>query len=411
MRAAFVVLSCIISVSGSVFGDQVQFPYELTVANGPVDVRSGPGQQYYTTDQLPAGAKIQVYRHDSDWLAIRPPEGSFSLVNSDQLKATNQAGVAKATKDDVRCHVGSNVEQISEHVSWVRLRKNELVELINGEKSTIKATVGSAQGVWHRIAPPAGEFRWVSAADVRKKTVTPAAATKGSDREAIRIPTDARQEPVIGGQSKEKTGEPTAAGRGENGQTRDSSDDKWVARSASLPDDLAEIELAFSLMVAKEMRAWRLEQVRDRVETVMKDLHNGDDLSRARTLLKRIGEFEQLQNRFVQTMGDSYIPDARRPAISATDTASTAVERATGVRYDGSGWLFPVHSTKQTAPPYALLDAEGDVLHYVSPTPGLNLHRYMRKQVGIFGHRGYQQSLKKPHLTAERVVDLGRHLR
>jgi hypothetical protein len=110
-------------------------------------------------------------------------------------------------------------------------------------------------------------------------------------------------------------------------------------------------------------------------------------------------------------MGDSYVPDANPSGAPANDTTPSAVERATGVRYDGSGWLVPVHSTKQTAPPYALLDAEGDVLQYVSPTPGLNLHRYVRKQVGIFGHRGYQQSLKKPHLTAERVVDLRRHLR
>jgi hypothetical protein len=50
-------------------------------------------------------------------------------------------------------------------------------------------------------------------------------------------------------------------------------------------------------------------------------------------------------------------------------------------------------------------------LGYVSPTPGLNLQRYVRKQVGIFGLRGYVPTLNKPHVTAERVVDLDRHLR
>ena len=32
-----------------------------------------------------------------------------------------------------------------------------------------------------------------------------------------------------------------------------------------------------------------------------------------------------------------------------------------------------MHSATGTAPPFALLDAQGDVLGYVSPTPGLNL--------------------------------------
>jgi hypothetical protein len=71
----------------------------------------------------------------------------------------------------------------------------------------------------------------------------------------------------------------------------------------------------------------------------------------------------------------------------------------------------PVHSSKPTVPPFALLDAEGDVLHYVSPTPGLNLQPYVRKQVGVFGQRGYVRSLNKPHVTAERIVDLGRQRR
>ena len=91
--------------------------------------------------------------------------------------------------------------------------------------------------------------------------------------------------------------------------------------------------------------------------------------------------------------------------------AESTPDPATDVKYDGSGWLVPVHSATGTAPPFALLDAQGDVLGYVSPTPGLNLQRYVRKQVGIFGQRGYVQSLNKPHVTAERIVDLDRHLR
>jgi hypothetical protein len=70
-----------------------------------------------------------------------------------------------------------------------------------------------------------------------------------------------------------------------------------------------------------------------------------------------------------------------------------------------------VHSTKRAAPPYALLDGEGRILHFVSPAPGLNLHRYLRKEIGIYGQRSFISSLEKPHVTAHRVVDLNRHRR
>lgn len=408
MRALSIMSFCVSSVCSSALCAQIQFPYELTVATGPVDVRSGPGEQYYMTDRLPAGAKIHVYRHDGDWLAIRPPKGSISLVQSDQLEKTSQTGVAKVTKADVACHVGSNVAKIDDHVSWVRLRKDELVELIGGENSDSETATDEAGVAWQRISPPAGEFRWVKAADLQKPSgaQTPTAPAIGSSREAIRIPTDNQQSNATANSGKEE-----AEKRGQATEASDSADDKWISRGPRLRDDLADIELRLSLMVAKEMRTWRLEQLRDRLEAVQDDLNSEDDQSRVRLLLERIGKFEELQNRFVQTLGDSYIPVPADSSAAANVDVPNAIERATGVRYDGSGWLVPVHSTKQTAPPYALLDAEGDVLQYVSPAPGLNLHRYVRKQVGVFGHCGYQQSLKKPHLTAERVVDLRRHLR
>ena len=58
------------------------------------------------------------------------------------------------------------------------------------------------------------------------------------------------------------------------------------------------------------------------------------------------------------------------------------------------------------APPYAILDDNGQVLEFVSPAPGLNLHRYLKKRVGVFGYQSYLPSLKTPHITVYRIVDL-----
>jgi len=412
MRATPIVWLCVASVCG-VCRAQTQFPYELTVGDGPVDVRSGPDEQYYVTGRLPTGARIEVYRHDTDWLAIRPPKGSFSLVRRDQLKVAPRSDVAEVIKDDAACEVGSTVERVDKRASWVRLQQGELVELIDVGGREGKAPAGDTDRKWLRISPPSGEFRWVKAADLQEvsNAETAKAPAINRNRAAIRIPPDDRATHAMARPTHQKRQQRAASIDGKAGEGKDSADAKWISRNARLRDDLADIEVQLSLMVAKDMRSWRLEQLRGRLESNADKLGSEEERTRAKSLLERIGEFEELQNRVVQATGDSPIPEVRRSVAPANATTPGAVERATGVRYDGSGWLVPVHSTKRTAPPYALLDAEGDVLQYVSPTPGLNLHRYLRKQVGIFGQRGLQQPLKKPHLTAERVVDLGRHLR
>ncbi len=58
-------------------------------------------------------------------------------------------------------------------------------------------------------------------------------------------------------------------------------------------------------------------------------------------------------------------------------------------------------------PPYQWSTRDGNFLRYVTPEPGVNLHRYERKQVGLYGPRGYIEALGKDHLTARAgVVDL-----
>jgi hypothetical protein len=47
----------------------------------------------------------------------------------------------------------------------------------------------------------------------------------------------------------------------------------------------------------------------------------------------------------------------------------------------------------------------------VTPAPGLNLHRYERRRVGLYGQKAQTRSLNAPHLTAHRLVDLERHAR
>ena len=75
-------------------------------------------------------------------------------------------------------------------------------------------------------------------------------------------------------------------------------------------------------------------------------------------------------------------------------------------QYDGHGWLMPVASQNRRAPRYVLTDDKGNILQFVTPSPGMNLRRYERKHVGVYGQRGFLPSLQQPYLVAERVVSL-----
>ena len=146
---------CLLLVS-SARGDQT-FPYKAYVTSGEVYVRSGPGKNYYPTSKLKTGDQVEVYRHDpGGWFAIRPPSGSFTWVSARYLEKSSH-GLAKVVGDQVAARVGSEFSDIRD-VIQVRLHRGEVVEILE----TKEFRSGPEAGTWCKVAPPSGEFRWVS---------------------------------------------------------------------------------------------------------------------------------------------------------------------------------------------------------------------------------------------------------
>ena len=130
------------------------FPYVAYVTSDNEYVRSGPGQRYYPTSQLPQGFAVEVYRHEADgWCAIRPPEGSFSWVASHQVRQVDPQ-VVEVVEDNVVTRVGSVLSPARSAVQ---------VLLPRGEHVAIVPAGEDEDPRWVRVAPPAGEFRWIAA--------------------------------------------------------------------------------------------------------------------------------------------------------------------------------------------------------------------------------------------------------
>ena len=107
----------------AVLGADQTFPYPAQIAVDEVEVRCGPGWDYYATQRLPRGTRVEVYRHDpGGWLAIRPPEGSFSWVTARHVRATADKNIAEVILDGAVAWVGSAPTNVAQHKWQVRLK-------------------------------------------------------------------------------------------------------------------------------------------------------------------------------------------------------------------------------------------------------------------------------------------------
>ncbi len=420
------------------------FPYTAYIAADKTEVVAGPGHRFYATERLARGTQVEIYREEaSGWLAIRPPEGSFSWVPADFVERLDEDKLGNdkvgRVKQATGAWVGTSVEHVAEHHQQVTLKQGELVQIID-EKS-VTANDGKER-TWLKIAPPAGEYRWVHLRDVvRQKpedseppsVVSPAepepqpeARTNAPRFDRLVEPVQFKNTTSSGDKSlspdgfvprKRRDSEAVSAPSVEPGArfaaavprtSLTTTASNSLARSGLSNDEISrqldEIEVDLSLMLAKDRSQWDLASIRRRVETLVENGTDPVSRGRARLVLDKIKQFE-----------DAFGSSGRSAVSNALDKENSTPASSSLVdpRYDAQGLLKPVVSKKSDKPvaPFAVVDADGKPLCFISPSPGLNLNRYLNKQVGLYGRRGYLEELKKPHLVAERVIELDSKLR
>ncbi len=466
------------------------YPYAAYVIAEQADVLSGPSRRFYITHQLFPGDQVQVYRREAaGWLGIRPPEDSFSWIRASAVEDTDDAGVYRVLTETTSW-VGTSIEDIRDHTSQVKLRPGELIEAI-GEK---KLRTANGEEIWFKIAPPAGEFRWIHTSQVSKsppreqdsavlaaKPRKPArdlpevqaavgtgvsrlkeslAAIAAMNAERAEKPTqpaivltdlgsartnsnDIRltehQQPVPAARNNSLSADgfvprkprkiDSSAGvpapsielrmaSREQMQNSIREPNRELARPEATPkplplaqkvvrnsaatfdtaaatEQLTRLDLELSLHVAQPRETWNLDPIRDSVQRIVDGGQSPQERGQARLLLEKIRQFEETFT----------IPNDPLLAAARSGTGGSSPSAA---RYDGVGLLQPVLSRDglKAAASYALVDSDGNPVAFVTPGPGLNLRKYENKPVGIYGKRGMIEALKKPHLVAERVIDL-----
>ena len=129
------------------------FPYTAEITADNVNVRSGPGTNYYRCGQINKGDTVKVVASKHSWSHIVPPPGSFSWISKQyiHIEADNPT-VGIVTGDAVRVYAGSErLKPIHSTTVQLKLNRGDRVKLMDEEKDD-----------YYKIVPPTGAYFWVS---------------------------------------------------------------------------------------------------------------------------------------------------------------------------------------------------------------------------------------------------------
>ena len=404
MLRVFTIAICLASLLADKADAVQKYPYQAIVVGDRVEIRCGPGTNYYVTSYAKQQQTITVYRHDhGGWFMIAPPKGSFSWVEADLIQKNGpDHGVVRIEPENgklPRAMVRIGSEVTDEHSFYGR-------ELSNGDEVTIlgEKAMPSTNGVirMYKIVPPQQEFRWIKGefvAPVDESTrqrfaqdpyqIPPeyraAAATKRSQQQAIQAEIAKRE----------------------------------AAQKKAQYDQLDSIDKTYTAMMDQQPAHWDL----DRVESQYRQLAQTSDstisalVDKRLDVIKRRRELLAHYRDFVQVSAETSQRDqalvARQLGYEQSPTNSLAAQNSVMTsepeslhpRLNGAGIIRPT-GNGFGRPPFALVAPTGQLLAYLDIAPTVPIRQWVNKPSGIIGERSFDQQLGADLIKVQRVVPI-----
>jgi uncharacterized protein YgiM (DUF1202 family) len=129
------------------------YPYDALITGDRVQIRSGPGTNFYHCGYLNKGDRVTVVAKQFSWSRIVPPASTFSWISEQYVKIDpSNPDIGIVTGNSVRVYAGSDYQKaMYSTTKQGLLDKDEKVKLL-GEQ---------ADG-YYKIAPPSFAYLWVS---------------------------------------------------------------------------------------------------------------------------------------------------------------------------------------------------------------------------------------------------------
>ena len=431
-----------------------RFPYVASIAAPEVGVRSGPGVEFYETSVLRRSDKVEVYHEAGDWLAVRPPLGSFSWV-SGRYVDINLGNIGTVTVNGLAARIGSENGELCETVQ-VKLKKGEKL-LVLDRKETPENV---ASPFWYKISPPSGEYRWIPRSAITSSTAQIVPRRQTSAIVPVRYEMETKT-PVT--PPPLRTPLPPSANRANSVVKRTPiTDDLGTpgeipplaellanadpSRKQGSPpplivpeEELTPFQKMFQKAFEELKQETRIALIRPTDDWVFETLirqgndlyevaQTDDDLEKLYHLVETLQRTrtvrQEIAMRRQSRPGSSPAPPAPASALgqpaygSNIETAAhrpplvtTAGHRTEAPSYDIVGRLGEFDPRPVGYPPYAVVNEKQEIICLITPAVGVDLDSYIGKQVGINGVFSLYQKRNEPdkrHITALSVAEIVR---
>ncbi len=383
-----------------------QFPYEATVCEAEAFVRSGPGKDFYATDRLQNGDKVQVFKHTADgWCAIRPPLGSFSLVSARYVQMA-QNDLGQIIGNSVPIYVGSRLSPDHSQIQ-ISLSAGKIVEILEAPSENTLEDL-------YRISPPSGEFRWIhgkylspNLTGVTQEPEPPVRFVLGNSSGIAPLP----------------NADPNGGGMLNPGNDPNSTTEK-IQDPNSFLHLVNQLDADLSYILAKGNSAqWETEALLMRANRLMNRASTVAERNRLEHVRQKIIEADGVRlNRIrFQKILATANEDGITPINDGSETASRPQSEYAGVSefpapystrpgiWDYSGILVRVQKQKYThlsLPKYAIVNEDGLLRCYVTPMPGIDLEPHVKKRVALSGERNYVREQRAFNLNVQTIVNV-----
>lgn len=403
---ALCLFTCLVSIAGAA----QKFPYQAAVATDRVEVRCGPGTNYYVTGYVSKEQTVTVYRHEhGGWFMIAPPKGSFSWIEA-ELVEQDQPGhgivslhpeMGGMTRALVR--IGSEVSD--DHAFYGRELSHGDEVVILGEK-TLATSTGSIRML--KIAPPQQEFRWIKGEFVIP--VDPHARQQIA-QDPYQIPVEMRSTVATQRQQQQAMQQQIA--------------EREAAQRKSQYEKLDQIDRLYAEMMDQDPKFWNLDSLEQQYrqlaassEQTIGDLvaKRLEVIDRRRGILSRYHDFVQVsaetsrrdQELLAQQLGYSQPTSDVDHAFGSTSAVtrnltSTSEPESVHPRLNGAGIIKPV-ANAFGVPRFALVDYQGKLLAYLEIAPTVPIRQWVGQPSGIIGDRSFDPQLGADLIKVQRIV-------
>jgi hypothetical protein len=384
-------------------------PYSTTVIAPEAEVRCGASMdpQLYPTNRLHKGDVVQVLKERPDgWLEIRPPEGSFSWINTRSVRQLvptmpNNFVVEAQPGEKVAVLVGTELGHGKPTKIGALLERSAQVRRYQ-KPGQAGLPLSDVDGTWMPIEPPAAEVRYLRAEAVARPQNPPAGG-------APMLPPVATPPAARPGGSSFDPSQSQALSSASPGDKLTHAEVEELYTRAYTADRSGNVQLAIQLYSNVAALGYKINspfapQALIRAHFLQTNTPAAPVSGAERRLYPMVGDPPAPPSVRLDRPSFASAAGTQQPVTTAGATISTS--RQSGESAGAQQWIGRLRKAGRGIggrPTYVLQSPQGNPLVYVNPAQGLDLDAFIGQNVELIGSAAYYGEFRANYMVVAQV--------